>query len=63
MEKVMREIDYGYEYPIKAKRYGEFEIDVREMRKDEMPEDGETYYCEQNGSIYWKGEKDFEIIK
>ena len=58
----MREKDYGYEYPIKARRYNQWNIDVRLMRKDEMPDDGITYYCDQDGQIYTSGEKDFEII-
>jgi len=58
----MREIDYNYEYPLNALRYNEIEIRVRKMRTDEMPEDGITYYCEVNGSIYWEGEPDFKII-
>lgn len=56
----MREIDFGYEYPIKARYFGE-DIDVRLMRKDEMPDDGETYYCEVNGSIYRQGEQNFKL--
>lgn len=59
---VMREIDYNYEYPIKAIRYKDWEINVRKMRKDEMPDNGVTYYVEQNGAIYQEGEKDFELI-
>jgi hypothetical protein len=58
----MREKDFGYEYPIRARRY-DCEINVRRMRKDEMPEDGITYYCEQDGSIYSDGEPNFEIIE
>lgn len=56
----MREKDYGYDYPIKAKTHG-FEIDVRMMRKDEMPDDGITYYCDEDGTIYHEGEKDFKL--
>lgn len=60
----MNEKDYGYEYPIKALRYKEIEVNVREMRKDEMPDDSAhiTYYCDENATIYEAGEKDFEII-
>lgn len=47
----MTEKDYGYEYPIRATDYGE-EIFVRKMRKDEMPDDGNTYYVTVNGTIY-----------
>lgn len=62
MSNIMCEEDYGYEYPIKALMYGSIEIDVRKMRKDEMPEDGITYYCAINGTIYKEGEKDFQIL-
>ena len=58
----MKEIDYGYEYPIKAMRYNEWEIDVRKMRPDEMPDDGITYYCDVNSTIYHEGEKDFKLL-
>jgi len=58
----MREEDYGYSYPIKAVRYKNWEIDVRKMRKDEMPDDGITYYVEENGTIYVEGEKGFKIL-
>ena len=57
----MREEDYGYEYPIKATRFNKWEINVRKMRKDEMPDDGNTYFVEVNGTIYQEGEKDFEL--
>lgn len=63
MNKPKREEDYGYDYPIKAMRYNEWEIDVRKMRKDEMPDDGITYYCERNGTIYRDGEDNFKLIK
>ncbi len=60
----MREVEYGYEYPLKALRYGEIELDVREMRKDEMPEAEylNTFYCDVDGTIYQKGERYFELI-
>lgn len=57
----MREADYGYEYPIKAKYHGE-EINVRIMRKDEMPEDGITYYCALNSMIFTEDEKYFNLL-
>ena len=59
----MREIEHGYEYPIKAVRFGEIELNVREMRKDEMPDSDSlnTFYCDIDGGIYQKGEPDFEI--
>lgn len=57
----MREIDYGYEYPLKAVRCN-WEINVRKMREDEMPDDGVTYYCEQNGTIYKEEDKDFQLL-
>lgn len=60
-KKYMKEIEYGYEYPLKARYYGE-EINVRQMRKDEMPDDGITYYCGENSSIYTVGEKNFELL-
>lgn len=61
----MREKDYGYQYPIKALRFEKIELDVREMRKDEMPEAEylNTFYCDIDGTIYQQGEEDFEIIK
>lgn len=57
-----REIDYGYEYPIRAMRWGDIELNVRQMRKDEMPDNGITYYCDQDGTIYQEGDKDFELL-
>ena len=57
-----REKDYGYEYPIKAIRYEEIEINVRKMREDELPPNSGTWYCEINGTMYQEGEKDFRII-
>ena len=62
MSNVMRESDYNYEYPIKAMRWGNTEISIRKMRVDEMPENGKTFYCERNGSIYELGEEGFEIL-
>lgn len=59
----MREIEFSYEYPIKARRFNDFDVDVRLMRKDEMPDDGKTYYCDVDGTIYMQGEPDFELIK
>lgn len=58
----MREEDCGHEYPLRALRYNEWEINVRKMDKDEMPDDGITYYCEKNGTIYAEGEADFELL-
>ena len=58
----IREIDYNYKYPLNALRYNKIEIQVRKMRIDEMPEDGITYYCEVNGTIYAEGEPDFKIV-
>lgn len=29
-----------------------FEIEVRQMLPEEMPDDGITYYCEEGGQIY-----------
>lgn len=58
----MREKDYGYSYPIKAIRFKDWEINVRKMRKDEMPDNGITYYCEENGTIYKEGEDNFQLI-
>ena len=57
----MREEDYNYNYPIKAKRFN-FEINVRKMREDEMPDD-EIYYCDIDGTIYQEGEADFKVIQ
>jgi len=58
----MREKDYNYEYPLRAIRYGDWEIKVRKMRKDEMPDDGITYYCDEDATIYSEREKDFELL-
>lgn len=58
----MNEKDYNYEYPIKAIRHGEWEIKVRKMRQDEMPDNGITYYCDENATIYHEGEEDFELL-
>ena len=62
MEEPKREKDYGYEYPIKALRYKEIEINVRKMREDELPEGCGTFYCEKNGTMYKEGEKDFKLL-
>jgi hypothetical protein len=51
MSKVMTEKDYGHLYPIKALYHG-FDVSVRKMRQDEMPDDGNTYYVDVDGSIY-----------
>lgn len=56
----MREVDYNYEYPIPARYHGG-EIKVRQMRADEMPEDGITYYCDVDGSIYKVGDVGFNL--
>jgi len=47
------------EFETKAirKDYG-LEIMVRKMDKDEMPDDGVTYYCEEGGQIYKEDELD-----
>ena len=58
----MKEAEYKYSYPIKAIKYGEIEINVRKMRPDEMPDNGITYYCDENATIYAEGEKDFELL-
>lgn len=57
----MWEKDYNYNYSINAKRFG-FDFMVRKMRVDEMPEDGITYYCDVDGTIYQEGETDFLLI-
>ena len=54
----MREKDYNYDYPINASRFG-FDFKVRKMREDEMPEDGVTYYCDIDGTIYQESDDDF----
>jgi len=50
-----------YEHPIKAKRkdFG-FEVSVRIMDKDEMPDDGIKYYADTDCSIY--AESELEIL-
>lgn len=58
----MREIDYNYEYPIKALRFGKIELNLRKMRKDEIPDDGTTYYVEQDGSIYAEDEENLKLL-
>jgi len=63
MNKILKEEDYKYEYPIRAIRYNEWEINVRKMRKDEMPDNGITYYVEKNGTIYSENEEDFNLFK
>jgi hypothetical protein len=47
-------------YNIKAIRQ-DFDLDVavRKMDKDEMPDDGVTYYCEETGQIYTEDELTF----
>lgn len=35
------------------------EIEVRKMDKNEMPDDGINYYCEESGQIYKENELDF----
>lgn len=37
-----------------------FEIEVRKMDKDEMPDDGITYYCDDETYIIYK-EEELEI--
>jgi hypothetical protein len=62
--QLKREADYGYEYPIEAMVSGE-KIKVRKMKKEEMPDDGITYYCAENSTIYYEGEPhpgNFKII-
>lgn len=39
-----------------------FEIEVRKMDKDEMPDDGITYYCDDETSIIYE-EKELELVK
>jgi len=58
----MKEIDYNYEYPLEAVRFGRKHIQVRKMRTDEMPNDGVTYYCEVDGTIYQEGEGNFKLL-
>jgi len=58
----MREIDYNYEYLLEAVRFGRKHIWVRKMRTDEMPDNGLTYYCEVDGSIYQEGEDNFKLV-
>jgi len=58
----MREIDYNYEYPLEAVRFGREHIQVRKMSADEMPNDGFAYYCEVDGSIYQEGESNFKLV-
>ena len=58
----MTEADYKYDYPIKAIRYNKFDINVRKMRKDEMEEDGITYYADRDGIIYTERERDFRLL-
>ena len=47
----------NYEHPIKAKRkdFG-FELLVRVMDKDEMPDDGVKYYADTECTIYTESE-------
>lgn len=35
------------------------DILVRQMKDDEMPDDGTTYYCEESGQIYKEQELNF----
>ena len=46
-----------YEHPIEARRkdFG-FEVSVRIMNKDEMPDDGVKYYADTDCTIYREGE-------
>ena len=50
-----------YEHPIEArtKDFG-FEVSVRIMNKDEMPDDGIRYYADTNCSIY--AENELELL-
>ena len=46
-----------YEHPLKAKRKDiGFEISVRKMDKEEMPDDGITYYADTDCTIYREDE-------
>lgn len=53
-----------YEHPIRAirKDFG-FEVFVRKMDKDEMPDDGITYYADTDCSIYTIDELELEELK
>lgn len=53
-----------YEHPIRAirKDFG-FEVFVRKMDKDEMPDDGLTYYADTECSIYEEEELEFNNTK
>lgn len=47
----------GYEHPLTARRKGFSDlVQVRKMDKDEMPDDGITYYADTNCTIYQEGE-------
>lgn len=57
MSEDRRTYEDDFEHPIKAKRKDSgFEIDVRKMAKDEMPDDGIIYYVDTDCSIYEKHE-------
>lgn len=52
-----------YDHPIKAFRKDTEEIIyVRIMAKDEMPDDGNTYYVDTRCSIYPKHKNELEIL-
>lgn len=46
-----------YEHPIRAiRRDIGYEVNVRKMNKDEMPDDGITYYADTDCTIYQERE-------
>lgn len=50
-----------YDHPLKSiRKDGGFEIDVRKMDKDEIPDDGVTYYADTDCTIY--KEDELEIL-
>lgn len=63
MSDLERTYEDDYEHPIKAirKEFG-FEVLVRKMNKDEMPDDGKTYYADTECTIYEESELELKAI-
>jgi len=51
----MKEIEKDFNILVRCKD-NRIEIMVRKMGKDEMPDDGIVYYCEEGGQIYREDE-------
>lgn len=59
-----RTYEDGYTHPIEAKRKGYVDnVFVRKMGREEMPDDGVTYYADTNCNIYQEDELELLATK